>query len=179
MPRRCQVCYHPERAAIDSGLLEGTPAARIAKRYGLTDDCMERHRSRHLRRDTAPAVEQVLEILLPQRVEQPKPTSPLSADDIFGRLRRLADRAETLVVDAEGQNSIPVRAMALRELRGAVTDLARITALYSPPQPAIAAPAGPSPDAIVSTMLAALEAAGLTQEQRLTVADRLQALADA
>ena len=33
MPRRCSVCNHPEREAIDKALVAGTPLPRIAGPY--------------------------------------------------------------------------------------------------------------------------------------------------
>ncbi len=47
--RRCSVCAHPQRRAIDRALVEGEPAPRIAAIYReLSDDAVRRHAAGHL-----------------------------------------------------------------------------------------------------------------------------------
>ena len=45
---RCRCCIHREHAAIDLALARGVSAYAIAKRYGLSTDCIYRHAKNHL-----------------------------------------------------------------------------------------------------------------------------------
>ena len=49
MPRTCSVCRHLERAAIDTGLLEGTHSLRtLADRWGPSPSALRRHKEAHI-----------------------------------------------------------------------------------------------------------------------------------
>ena len=49
MPRPCSVCRHPERAAIDVGLIEGTDSLRsLADIWGPSPSALRRHREVHI-----------------------------------------------------------------------------------------------------------------------------------
>jgi len=45
MPRRCSVCSHPERKAIDEALFRNrTPLRNVSKQYGVTASALFRHK---------------------------------------------------------------------------------------------------------------------------------------
>src|SRR3712207_9134864 len=46
--RRCTVCDHPERHGIDEALVTGAPYRSIAKRFGLSESAVYRHKTEHL-----------------------------------------------------------------------------------------------------------------------------------
>ena len=48
MPRRCTVCDHPERHGIDEALVSGTPYRSVAKRSGLSESAVYRHKGDNL-----------------------------------------------------------------------------------------------------------------------------------
>jgi transposase len=48
MPRRCTVCDHPERNGIDQALVTGAPYRSVAKRFGLSESSVYRHKTEHL-----------------------------------------------------------------------------------------------------------------------------------
>lgn len=48
MPRTCTVCTHPQKAAIDKGLIAGTPLRTIAEHNGLSATALHRHKEDHL-----------------------------------------------------------------------------------------------------------------------------------
>src|SRR3712207_5171280 len=48
MPRRCTVCDHLERHSIDETLVTGAPYRSVAKRFGLSESAVYRHKSEHL-----------------------------------------------------------------------------------------------------------------------------------
>jgi hypothetical protein len=48
MPRRCTVCDHPQRHSIDEALVSGALYRRVAKRFGLSESAVYRHKTEHL-----------------------------------------------------------------------------------------------------------------------------------
>ena len=44
----CTICRHPERAAIESALVSGTPYRNIAEHYGVSLAAVGRHASEHV-----------------------------------------------------------------------------------------------------------------------------------
>jgi hypothetical protein len=48
MARRCTVCAHPQRLAIDKAIVSGTPYRNLAETFGLTASSIGRHRLVHL-----------------------------------------------------------------------------------------------------------------------------------
>ena len=48
MPRRCSVCDHPDRLAIETLLLENAPLRDIARQFSLSKDAVARHKESHV-----------------------------------------------------------------------------------------------------------------------------------
>jgi transposase-like protein len=48
MPRRCTVCDHSERHSIDEALVSGAAYRSVAKRFGLSESAVYRHKTEHL-----------------------------------------------------------------------------------------------------------------------------------
>jgi hypothetical protein len=48
MPRRCLVCLHPERAAIDRAIVAVEPFRHIARRFSISSSAVVRHKNNHL-----------------------------------------------------------------------------------------------------------------------------------
>ncbi len=46
MPRKSSIDKHPERAAIERAIALGWPIDRVAKKFGISRDCVWRHRKR-------------------------------------------------------------------------------------------------------------------------------------
>ena len=57
MPRRCTICDHPDRNAIDAALVTNGPLRGIARTFALSEDALFRHRSDHLPSHLAKAKE--------------------------------------------------------------------------------------------------------------------------
>ena len=55
--RRCKICVHPDRAVIDTALLQGVSLRTVAGRHGLSATALHRHRRRHV---TEPTVGDIL-----------------------------------------------------------------------------------------------------------------------
>ena len=69
MPRRCTVCDHPKRHGIDEALVSGAPYRSVAKRFGLSESAVYRHKTEHL----------VAHLLKAKEVEE-----VAQADDLLG-----------------------------------------------------------------------------------------------
>lgn len=103
MGRRCTICTHPERAAIDDELASGNVSLRrLALQYGLCDTSLRRHRDRHL----SPA----LAALQAER-------ETADAATLLGRIEGLIARAERLLAAAEKDGRSQAALAAIRELR--------------------------------------------------------------
>ena len=48
MPRKCSVCSHPEREAIDQHLVNGEAMNKLAALYRVSSDALNRHNASHL-----------------------------------------------------------------------------------------------------------------------------------
>jgi hypothetical protein len=57
MARRCTVCGHPEREAIDHALVAGEELRGIARTFALSEDAVTRHKNTHLPTHLAKAEE--------------------------------------------------------------------------------------------------------------------------
>ncbi len=84
MPRTCQICAHPERAAIDRALAAGEPLRGIARTYFGTvqpEDALSRHKAEHLPQTVARAA-------AVQEVEQARGVVAEGLD-VVGQLRAI------------------------------------------------------------------------------------------
>jgi transposase-like protein len=86
MPRRCTVCDHPERHSIDEALISGAPYRSVAKRFGLSESAIYRHKTEHL-----PA-----HLLRAKEVEE-----VAQADDLLDQVRTLQTHALDILERAE------------------------------------------------------------------------------
>jgi transposase-like protein len=86
MPRRCTMCGHPERHSIDEALVSGTPYRSVAKRFGLSESAVYRHKVEHL-----PA-----HLLKAREVEE-----VAQADDLLEQVRTLQAHALDILERAE------------------------------------------------------------------------------
>jgi hypothetical protein len=109
---RCKVCTHPDRPEIDADLAGGQSNLAVADAYSLSKDSVRRHRASHLspslkavaaKRETAGAVKAI------DRVE-----------DLYARASGILEAAT-----ADGQAGVSLA--AVRELRGLVELLAKLT----------------------------------------------------
>jgi len=87
MPRRCTVCTHPEKEAINAALVAGEPFRHIAARYGTSTGALQRHKADHLPATLAQAQDA-------QEVAQ--------ADNLLAQMRDLQRRTLAILSKAEG-----------------------------------------------------------------------------
>src|SRR5215213_10789700 len=103
MPRRCTVCDHPERHGIDEALVSGAPYRSVAKRFGLSESAVYRHKTEHL-----PA-----HLLKAQEVEE-----VARADDLLEQVRNLQAHALDILERAEKTGDLRTALAAISQARG-------------------------------------------------------------
>lgn len=112
MPRKCNVCQHPDRKAIDEALAEGTALSALAALYRVSDDALGRHKANHLPATLAKAAEAA---------------EVSRADDLLRQLRALQSKTLGLLLRAEGAGDLRTALSAVREARGNVELLAKLS----------------------------------------------------
>ena len=112
MPRTCTACTHEQRAAIDRALVAGLPFRHIAAQWALSTGALQRHRQQHL-----PA-------LLAKAQEA---DDAARADDLLAQLRELQSTTLALLTTAEQAGKLGTALLAVREARGNLELLAKLT----------------------------------------------------
>ena len=112
MPRRCSICDHPERTAIETALSTASFRA-VAGQFGVSNAAVQRHASGHLRRAVA-------------RVAQER--ADLSAAALLDRLQGLLETAEAGVASAVKANDRRALAALIREARETLVRLGQVAA---------------------------------------------------
>jgi hypothetical protein len=112
MPRVCTVCQHIERAAIDDLLVNGGSNRNIAKQFSVSPAAVHRHKVSHLPATLAQAQEAA---------------ETARADDLLGQVRDLQAKALGILAKAEASGDLKAAVSAIREARGCVELLAKLT----------------------------------------------------
>jgi transposase-like protein len=103
MPRRCTVCDHPERHSIDEALVSGAPYRSVAKRFGLSESAVYRHKTEHL----------LAHLLKAREVEE-----VARADGSLEQVRHLQGRALDILERAEKAGDLRTALAAISQARG-------------------------------------------------------------
>ena len=112
---RCSVCRHPDRVEIEKAIIAGTKYAEISKKYGVTAPVLSRHKQICM----SEALVTVLEannILEPERYLT-----------IYDEMIALKDKAEAIYQTAEEEKNTFAMLAALKEIRGVVLDMAKLS----------------------------------------------------
>jgi hypothetical protein len=97
------VCDHPERHGIDEALVTGAPYRSVAKRFGLSESAVYRHKGEHL-----PA-----HLLKAREVEE-----VAQADDLLEQVRNLQAHALDILERAEKTGDLRTALAAISQARG-------------------------------------------------------------
>lgn len=108
----CKTCAHPKRDQIEQAMVAGWNNGRISREFGVSVYSLNRHRHNHL----TPAIRKALET----RNER-------AGDAAADRLEELYRKGRRLLEKADKQDNIGHALAAIRELRGIVELLARMT----------------------------------------------------
>lgn len=103
MPRRCTVCDQIERHGIDEALVSGAPYRSVAKRFGLSESAVYRHKSEHL-----PA-----HLLKAKEAEE-----AARADDLLDQVRNLQAHTLDILERAEEAGDLRIALAAISQARG-------------------------------------------------------------
>jgi transposase-like protein len=97
------VCDHPERHSVDEALVSDAPYRSVAKRYGLSESSVYRHKSEHL-----PA-----HLLKAREAEE-----AARADDLLEQVRDLQGHALNILNRAEKAGDLRTALAAISQARG-------------------------------------------------------------
>ena len=103
MPRRCTICNHQERHGIDEVLVTGAPYRSVAKRFGLSESAVYRHKAEHL----------PTHLLKAREVEE-----AARADDLLEQVRHLQTHALDILERAEETGDLRTTLAAISQARG-------------------------------------------------------------
>src|SRR5215203_4427891 len=103
MPRRCTVCDYQERNGIDDALVSGAPYRSVARRFGLSESAVYRHKTEHL-----PA--RLLKAREAEEVAQ--------ADDLLEQVRHLQAHTLDILDRAEKAGDLRTALAAISQARG-------------------------------------------------------------
>ena len=115
MPTKCTICYHSDRARIDSDLIAGQPLSEIARTYKISTSAAHRHRHRHLVGPIA------------QAAKTRKEAMAQLGGDLLTKISEIEFRARAILNAAEAAGSLTASLGALRELRETVKLLGQVT----------------------------------------------------
>jgi len=112
MPRTCTICEHPERETIDRALVGETSNRSAASLYDVSEAAVRRHRTNHL----------------PASLAKAKEAEEVSrADDLLRQVRALQSKTLSILLRAEGAGDLRTALGAVREARGNVELLAKLS----------------------------------------------------
>jgi hypothetical protein len=111
MPRKCSICNHPNRQDIDTDLVNNESFRIIADRYYISVTSLQRHK-KHLPKDLVKSV---------------KDRETLLADTLLDQIKSLQRKALKVLSVAEESGDLRVACMAIRETRGTLELLAKVT----------------------------------------------------
>ena len=117
MARTCGICRHESRGAIDAALVGGTSLRDVAGQYGVSRSALHRHRIGDLPRAIVRAKEA---------------EEVLHGEKLLDQVRHLIGKANGILDRAENDRTA---LMAIREVRGTLELLARITGQLNAPIP--------------------------------------------
>lgn len=117
MPRRCTVCTHPQRPAIDEAIVSGQAFSGIARDYGLGEDAVGRHAARHI----------------PLALTKAQEARDLArADSLLGQLRALHARTLRLLEEAQASGDLRGAILAVGQARANLEFIARLLERLEP-----------------------------------------------
>lgn len=112
MGRTCVTCIHPQHEAIDKALVTGEPYRNVAKHFGASPPSVYRHQQDHL------------PVAL---VKAKKAQGVAHGDDLLAQLRELQGKALEILTQAEKAGDLRTALMAVREVRGTLELVAKVT----------------------------------------------------
>jgi transposase-like protein len=128
MARRCTICDHPDRDAIDEALINNAPYRDIARQHGISKDALTRHKQGHISDLLAKSLEvqQQKAALVTEVVQEKVAQETGQADSLLSQLKELMARTERIFVKAEESGDLRTALAAVKEGRGNLELLGRL-----------------------------------------------------
>jgi hypothetical protein len=130
MGRRCTVCHHPERAAIDRRLVSGEACAHLHREFGFSEASMLRHTKNHVQKPLRAAAIRAGAVghagAMVAKGDN-DPAALLALSDLVGTMQRNLARLERAADEAEGEKA----RLALAALSGQVSRAVEVAAKVS------------------------------------------------
>lgn len=111
MARVCGVCGHAKRGEIERELMERRPAGEVGKRYGLSEDAVQRHRQKHMEREG-----------------KPEAAPPQSHEELVAQARELQGKTLEVLAAADSAGELHASLRAIREARQNLQVLSKLLA---------------------------------------------------
>ncbi len=111
MPRKCTICGHKKRPAIDKALVERRPFRDIAGQHKVSKSALVRHFDDHLPGSL---------------IKAQQATEAAQADALLAQVVDLRDKALGVLDKAEGSDDLRAAVSAIREARGCVELLGKL-----------------------------------------------------
>ncbi len=111
MPRKCTICHHDDREAIDAALVTREPFRHIAAQHGVSTSALVRHSDDHIPAELTKAQEAA---------------DAARADSLLAQVVDLRDKALGVLTKAESSDDLRAAIAAIREARGCVELLAKL-----------------------------------------------------
>lgn len=113
MPRTCTICIHPSLKSIDHALIAGAAYRSVTERYEASPPSVYRHQQGHL----------------PGTLMKAQDAKEVAhADSLLEQLRRLQIETLGILTRAEEAGDLKTALTAIREARGTVELVAKLTA---------------------------------------------------
>lgn len=114
--RRCSVCGHAERDAIDCAIIAGDGVAAIARHFAVSQDAISRHRDAHLPRAA-----------IQEGAQAVAEAEGLRGASLLDQAAGLRDTAVSLLRSAERAGDLRTALGGVREARGCLELMAKLT----------------------------------------------------
>ena len=112
MPRRCTICVHDNRPAIDQALISGEPFRHIAIRFGTSTASLQRHKKEHI----------------PLSLRKAHDAEEIAqADTLLDQIRELQSHAMGILAKAETAGDLRTALAAIAQARGVLELQAKVT----------------------------------------------------
>jgi len=120
MSRRCTICDHADRAAIDEALINNGPYRTITDRYGISKTALIRHKQSHIPEllSKSQEIQSQKAAALVEIVEEKEAQEAGQADGLVSQLKELMARTERIFSKAEESGDLRTALSAVKEGRG-------------------------------------------------------------
>lgn len=164
MPRKCTVCTHPQKEAIDKALVAGKPNRRISSQYSLSEASVRRHKKAHLPAKLAKA-EEAQEVTRADDLLEQLDTLQRATRAILGRALQAGDLRTALSAIREARGNLDLLARLIGELKTGATVNILVTAEWISLRGTLLQALAPYPEARRAVALALEEAESSASEQ--------------